>query len=98
MSKEFARQFYNSYAWQKCRKAYLSSVHYLCEECLAQGRLTPAEIVHHKEELTPENISDPAITMGFNNLKAVCRECHAQEHGIPIHRYIILPDGKVEIK
>lgn len=98
MSKEFARQFYNSYAWQQCRNSYLKSVHYLCEDCLTQGRYTPAEIVHHIKELTPDNITDPNVSTSFTNLKAVCRECHAQEHGIQIKRYRIMPDGSVEIK
>lgn len=98
MSKDFARQFYNSSAWQQCRKAYLTSVHYLCEDCLRQGKYTPAEIVHHIVELTPDNISDPTITTSFTNLKAVCRECHAIEHGARIKRYTIRPDGSVEIK
>lgn len=98
MAQDFSRQFYNSSAWQKCRKAYLTSVHYLCEDCLAAGRYTPAEIVHHKIELTPDNVTNPSITMDFSNLKAVCRECHLQEHGINKKRYMVRPDGRVEIK
>jgi 5-methylcytosine-specific restriction endonuclease McrA len=76
----------------------MTSVHHLCEDCLAAGRYTPAEIVHHRIELTPENISNPAITMDFSNLKAVCRECHLKEHGINQKRFIIMPDGRVEIR
>lgn len=65
---------------------------------MAKGIYTPAEIVHHKTELTPENIDDPKISMGFDNLKAVCRDCHAQEHNIIQKRYSIGPDGSVKIK
>jgi hypothetical protein len=80
MSKEFAAGFYKSQAWKRCRESYLKSVGYKCEDCLAKGIETPAVIVHHIEELTPLNIHTPEITLGFDNLKAVCRKCHADEH------------------
>lgn len=38
-------------------------------------------IVHHKTELTPENINDPEITLGWQNLELLCLECHNKEHG-----------------
>lgn len=85
--KPFAEQFYKSKAWQDCRAAYLESVGGLCECCLAQGRYTPAEIVHHKIELTPENINAPKVTLNWDNLEAVCRECHAMRHGARQRRY-----------
>lgn len=37
-------------------------------------------IVHHKIELTPRNIDDPAIALGEDNLETVCRTCHALIH------------------
>lgn len=80
MAREFARAFYHSPAWKRTRAAYLRSVNGLCEDCLAEGRYRPAEIVHHVRPLTPDNIDDPATTTGFGNLRAVCRECHAREH------------------
>lgn len=78
--RKFAEQFYSSKAWQKCRTSYVKSVGGLCERCLKQGLYRPAEIVHHKEWLTPENIHDPRITMAWSNLEALCRECHEAEH------------------
>lgn len=38
-------------------------------------------IVHHKTELTPENINDPEITLGWRNLELLCLECHNKAHG-----------------
>lgn len=70
----------------------------LCESCLANGIYKPAEIVHHKVELTPENINDPAIALNWSNLKAVCRECHAIEHGARVKRYEIDQNGSVMAK
>ena len=52
----------------------------LCEMCLKEGRYTPAEAVHHIEPLTLGNINNPAITLNFDNLMAVCRECHSRLH------------------
>ena len=59
--------------------------------------MKPAAIVHHKIELTPDNISNPDITLGFDNLEAVCRECHAKIHELyqRKRRYIIMDDGSV---
>ena len=78
----------------------MKKAHYLCEECLRQGIYRPAEIVHHKIELDPVNIENPEITLSFNNLEAVCRECHAKVHDLRSKglRYLIGDDGKVMAK
>src|SRR5690606_33094450 len=47
----WARSFYKSRAWQKCREAYIAYRHGLCERCGAGGK-----VVHHKVYLTPDNI------------------------------------------
>ena len=80
MSKPFARQFYSSKAWQDCRNEYMRHAHYLCENCLRKGIYRPAEIVHHIIELTPVNITNPEVALCFDNLEAVCRECHNEYH------------------
>ena len=97
MSKDFSRKFYSSQAWNNCRTAYMQHVHHLCERCLANGIMKPAAIVHHKIELTPDNIDNPNITLGFDNLEAVCRECHGKIHDLyqRKRRYIIMDDGSV---
>ena len=77
--KEYAESFYHSQAWHKCRQAYLSS-HALCERCLSKGEVVPAKIVHHKNYITPENISDADIILNFDNLEALCQNCHNVEH------------------
>lgn len=81
MAREFSKAFYKSGAWKKCRAGYISyrkSVDGgLCESCHER----PGYIVHHKEELTPENINNPDIALGFNNLKYDCIECHNRENG-----------------
>lgn len=78
--QEYAERFYKSKAWQACRLAYAKSVGGLCEQCLKNGQYNPGVIVHHKIAITPENIKDPWITMDFNNLELLCRDCHAAQH------------------
>lgn len=80
MAKAFARKFYSSKAWQECRNEYMKRAHYLCENCLRKGIYKPAEIVHHIIEIDPVTIERPEIALNFDNLEAVCRECHNEYH------------------
>lgn len=104
--REFAKSFYRSVAWKNARAAYLQKVGGLCEDCLEKGLITPAVIVHHKIELTPENITDADIALSEKNLKAVCRACHAAEHeetymrrfNPGMHRYSVGKDGSVKVR
>lgn len=82
MAKAFARAFYKSAAWRKCRESYISMVFGLCERCQARGKTITGYILHHKVELTPDNIVDPDIALGHHNLEFVCLDCHNVEHGI----------------
>ena len=67
-------------AWQNTSKAYKKSVGGLCERCMAKGIVTPAEIIHHKTPLTDDNINDLNISLSWDNLQALCRQCHAEAH------------------
>lgn len=78
--KDYAKAFYKSPAWKKCRAAYAKSRGGLCERCLSKGIYKPGVIVHHKVYLTPENIGDPTVTLDWSNLELVCRSCHDAEH------------------
>lgn len=76
MAKDFAKDFYRSSAWKKCRASFIISQHGLCERCNCKA----GTIVHHKIYLTPENINDPNITLNFENLELLCQDCHNKEH------------------
>ena len=80
MAKEFAKAFYNSKQWKRCRAAYIAHRVLIdggmCESCHDE----PGYIVHHKTELTPDNINDPDITLSFRNLKYDCHVCHQKEN------------------
>ena len=77
MAKEFARAFYNSSAWKKCRQSYIDSVFNLCERC---GETKRRMIVHHTKYLTRRNINDPNITLNHELLELLCQDCHNREH------------------
>ena len=80
MAQDFAKSFYRSQAWKNTRKAYLRSRGGLCERYLAKGLIVPATLVHHKVHLTPDNIEDESVTLNWDNLEALCRACHTEEH------------------
>lgn len=96
--KDFARSFYSSKAWQHTRAAYSKSRHNLCEICLAKGLIKPSEIVHHKIILTPENINDPNVTLNWDNLECVCRDCHAAIHDRRRRRYKFDDFGRLIVR
>jgi 5-methylcytosine-specific restriction protein A len=79
MAKDWAKAFYKSAAWLKCRAAYIAERVALdgglCEECQEQL----GHIVHHKILLTPANITDPDVALNHDLLKYVCKRCHDYE-------------------
>lgn len=92
--KEYAKTFYKSKAWQRCRAGFVKNKRGLCEVCLARGQYNPGVIVHHKIHLTPENINDPDITLNYDNLQLLCRDCHALMHK-NLKRYRVDELGRV---
>ncbi len=73
-------KFYKNSAWENCRAAYLQTVQGNCERCIKKGILEPAKIVHHKIHLNEANVNDPEVAYGFENLEALCLDCHNKEH------------------
>lgn len=96
--QDYAKSFYKSKAWQHTREAYLQKVGRLCERCLKKGLYHPAVIVHHKVYIDAETINNPEVTLCFDNLEALCRECHEDEHTKRIGRYKVDEEGRVMIR
>ena len=94
MAQDFAKEFYNSPEWKHCRTTFKQYKRHLCERCLARGIYRTGEIVHHKTHLTPENITDPAIALSWDNLELLCRDCHALVHK-PEKRYKFNDLGRI---
>ena len=79
-SDEAIERFYTTWAWRRCRDSYLASKGRLCENCLKRGLVVPADHVHHKTPITPENLKNPEITLNHANLMALCERCHQEQH------------------
>lgn len=81
MAKEWAKYFYNSKRWKRCKDAYIANRILIdggaCEECGRQQGL----IVHHEVILTPDNISIPDISLNHERMKYVCKSCHDKYEG-----------------
>ena len=72
---DWAKQFYNSATWRKMRDYIRARDNGLCQICGA-----PGEEVHHIKHLTPDNLSNPDITLNPDNLILLCKACHSAEH------------------
>lgn len=57
--------------WRAIRKKYISS-HPLCEKCKGDGRLTPAQEIHHIIPLSQGG------THSEDNLMSLCKSCHSK--------------------
>lgn len=71
---EVAR-FYNSPQWKKVRALYKLHKHNICERCGGIGYF-----VHHKVYIDKSNIFNPEVTLNFDNLELLCKNCHNKEH------------------
>jgi 5-methylcytosine-specific restriction endonuclease McrA len=95
--------FYKSMAWRETRKNYRQSVGGLCERCMERGIIQTADLVHHIVPLTTETVSDPNLSLNWDNLQALCRKCHAEVHEEIYakrakRRYKVDENGRVEIR
>lgn len=71
---KYAR-FYASSQWRKARRSKLAQQP-LCEECLREGKITAATIVHHMTELK----DDWNKRLDADNLESICQDCHNKKH------------------
>ncbi len=100
--REAIQPFYSSRAWKNCRAEYVKSVGGLCERCRQRGIINagskkrPLE-VHHKIRLTAANINDPRVTLNWDNLELLCKDCHDEEREKKnvVRRWRCGPDGRL---
>lgn len=69
------QQFYSSRTWQKCRTSFLQWENFVCNRCKGV-----ATLAHHREYLTADNMHDYKIALDWDNLEALCHDCHEIEH------------------
>lgn len=69
-------KFYHSREWKRVREAVLIRDNYLCQYCLKDNIIKPAEIVHHIIEIK----DDWRKRLLTNNCESVCKSCHNKLH------------------
>ena len=73
---------YNSREWKELRALKIRSTNGLCEECLKEGIVTAANIVHHKHPIEDSHSMQEMKHWAFmwENLLVVCQAHHAKIH------------------
>ena len=77
--RKLRAEAYNNTTWRKMRDTYMHE-HPICEECLKKGKITPAEDIHHKRSPFSKGEVNYALLLDYDNLMAVCKECHGNIH------------------
>lgn len=75
-------KLYNCQQWRDLRKLY-KQAHPLCEDCLERDIITPMSDCHHIRSPFESNISEVeswSRLLDWNNLRALCKECHQRRH------------------
>lgn len=75
------QRFYGTKAWQDLRKVRIIEERGICQRCGKDFSADSSQLIaHHKEHLTPENLSDPHVALNPENVEIVCMKCHAYYH------------------
>ena len=75
MAQKYSKAFYHSKEWEQVRQYVLMRDRYMCQHC---GK--PAQEVHHKIHISPDNLWDVKVTLNPDNLVSLCKDCHFEEH------------------
>lgn len=75
------RKIYNSERWKRLR-AWKFTNSPLCEICLQQDIVTPAEDIHHIISFmsTDDPIQRKFLAYDYDNLQSLCKQCHQRRH------------------
>lgn len=75
------RKLIHAPRWLRLRRDYLSE-HPLCEQCQAEGYVTPATEVHHRKPVEYGINYNEKYRLMYNpdNLCALCHGCHVKIH------------------
>lgn len=88
-----AQGWYHTPAHRKWRKLVMQRDNWLCQECLRQGRITPATEAHHKIPLEER----PDLALNVDNGEGLCWDCHELTKQRK-KKEAVLPDGVRVIK
>lgn len=74
-------EIYNTSRWRELRESKFR-LYPLCEDCLKQDRVTPADDIHHIKSFM--SVDDPIerkrLAFDYNNWRSLCKRCHQAEH------------------
>lgn len=77
------KSFYDSKKWKLFRSnLIIERTTYegiICERC-SKSIISDKIILHHKRELTNENVNDYSISLNPENIEVLCLDCHNKEH------------------
>ena len=73
--------YYRSHVWHDLRNSYIRE-HPLCEECLSNGIIKPAEEVHHLIPFSQGANAEERwnLFLDADNLQSLCHTCHKEKH------------------
>ena len=74
------KTFYASDKWQRFRLLMIDERGLKCEHCGNKVVRASELTLHHKKELTPENVHDVSISLNPDNVILVHHECHNEIH------------------
>lgn len=75
------RKIYNTERWRRLR-AWKFACNPLCEICLKDDKIVPAEDVHHivsfmsTDDIAKRNF----LAYDYDNLMSLCKQCHQKVH------------------
>lgn len=74
-------KIYNTKEWRNLRQAKLEA-NPLCENCLANDKVSPATEVHHKKFISSGDsfLAMQSLGYDYNNLLSLCSYCHHKFH------------------
>lgn len=81
MYSEDRREIYRTSRWRKLRDLKIAEQP-LCEMCLAEGKTTIAEDVHHIQSFmsTTDPVKRKQLAFDYNNLMSICKKHHQMIH------------------
>ncbi|WP_338075709.1 HNH endonuclease signature motif containing protein [Chengkuizengella sediminis] len=72
MRDKKSKTFYQSKEWRTVRQQALTRDRNLCQHCLKQRQITPADMVDH---IVPVKV-DWSLRLDLSNLQSLCNSCH----------------------
>ena len=70
---------YQNTTWRKLRNDFIK-MNPLCADCLNEGKVVPAEDIHHIHSPFKNGEINWALLLDPNNLVSLCKDCHGKRH------------------